>query len=91
LRIRKASCIAGGHYTYAEVPLFDGLFGTEKNNYDKAGHFFQDFVPAFLAREILIRKNVVNGEMKQMRHFRLHLEYTQRFVEGSPNQRRSMG
>jgi len=51
----------GGHYTYAEVPFFDGLFGAERNNYDKVGHFFQGFVPALLAREILIRKNVVNG------------------------------
>lgn len=53
--------MVGGHYTYAEVPLFDGLLGSERNNYDKVGHFFQGFVPALLAREILIRKNVVNG------------------------------
>ena len=52
----------GGHYTYAEVPYFDGLFGFERNNYDKVGHFFQGFVPALLAREILIRKQVVNGQ-----------------------------
>lgn len=52
----------GGHYTYAEVPFFDGLFGAERNNYDKVGHFFQGFVPALLAREILIRKQVVNGK-----------------------------
>ncbi|MCC5451077.1 DUF2238 domain-containing protein [Rheinheimera sp. UJ51] len=52
----------GGHYTYAEVPFFDGLFGAERNNYDKVGHFFQGFVPALLAREILIRKAVVNGD-----------------------------
>lgn len=51
----------GGHYTYAEVPLFDGLFGAERNNYDKVGHFFQGFVPAVLAREILLRQNAVNG------------------------------
>jgi len=51
----------GGHYTYAEVPFFDGLLGSERNNYDKVGHFFQGFVPALLAREILIRKHVVNG------------------------------
>ena len=51
----------GGHYTYAEVPFFDGLFGDERNNYDKVGHFVQGFVPALLAREILIRKHVVNG------------------------------
>lgn len=55
--------MVGGHYTYAEVPLFDGLFGAERNNYDKVGHFFQGFVPALLAREILIRKNVINGEI----------------------------
>ena len=54
--------MVGGHYTYAEVPFFDGLFGSERNNYDKVGHFFQGFVPALLAREILIRKNVVNGD-----------------------------
>ena len=51
----------GGHYTYAEVPLFDHLWGATRNNYDKVGHFFQGFVPALLAREILIRKRVVNG------------------------------
>ena len=54
--------MVGAHYTYAEVPLFDGLFGSERNNYDKVGHFFQGFVPALLAREILIRKDVVNGK-----------------------------
>ena len=60
-----AHCVilmVGGHYTYAEVPLFDNLFGSERNNYDKVGHFFQGFVPALLAREILIRKRVVNGK-----------------------------
>jgi putative membrane protein len=60
-----AHCVVlmvGGHYTYAEVPLFDYLkpvFGWERNNYDKLGHFMQGFVPAILAREILIRKAVV--------------------------------
>ncbi len=56
--------MVGGHYTYAEVPLFNSLkdvFGQERNNYDKVGHFFQGFVPALLAREILLRNNVVNG------------------------------
>ncbi len=55
--------MVGGHYTYAEVPLFDTikeLMGSERNNYDKVGHFFQGFVPALLAREILLRKAVVN-------------------------------
>ena len=56
--------MVGGHYTYAEVPLFDTikeLFNLERNNYDKVGHFAQGFVPAIIAREILLRKNVVNA------------------------------
>ena len=56
--------MVGGHYTYAQVPGFDwmnGLFGEGRNNYDKIGHFAQGFVPAMIAREILIRFNVVNG------------------------------
>ena len=51
----------GGHYTYAEVPLFDSFkewFGFERNNYDKVGHFMQGFVPVMVAREITIRKKV---------------------------------
>lgn len=51
--------MVGGHYTYAEVPLFDGLWGAQRNNYDKLGHFVQGFVPAIIARELLIRKEVV--------------------------------
>ncbi|MBV1905136.1 MAG: DUF2238 domain-containing protein [Pseudomonadales bacterium] len=54
--------MVGGHYTYADVPLFNTLmeyFGSERNNYDKVGHFAQGFVPALLAREILLRKGVV--------------------------------
>lgn len=56
--------IVGGHYTYAEVPLFNWLkevFHQSRNNYDKLGHFAQGFVPAMIVREILIKKNVVNG------------------------------
>lgn len=56
--------MVGGHYTYAEVPLFDWFkewFGFERNNYDKVGHFVQGFVPAMIAREILIRKAIING------------------------------
>jgi putative membrane protein len=39
------------------------VVGYERNNYDKVGHFFQGFVPALLAREILIRKAIVNGKV----------------------------
>jgi putative membrane protein len=56
--------MVGGHYTYANVPLFDwikDLFQLERNNYDKVGHFAQGLVPAIIAREIFIRKSVVNG------------------------------
>ncbi|WP_455205089.1 DUF2238 domain-containing protein [Kaarinaea lacus] len=52
----------GGHYTYAEVPLFNHIseiLGSSRNNYDKIGHFAQGFVPALIAREIIIRKNVI--------------------------------
>lgn len=55
--------MVGGHYTYAEVPLFDWLgemLGWQRNNYDKLGHFAQGFVPAMIAREIIIRKKVVS-------------------------------
>ncbi len=56
--------MVGGHYTYAEVPLFDYLkdvFGFTRNNYDKVGHFAQGFVPALVAREIVIRKDLIRG------------------------------
>jgi putative membrane protein len=56
--------MVGGHYTYAEVPLFDWIkeaLHQSRNNFDKVGHFFQGFEPAILAREILIRKEVVTG------------------------------
>jgi putative membrane protein len=56
--------MVGGHYTYARVPLFDTFstwFGWGRNNYDKLGHFAQGFVPAIIAREILLRLAVVNG------------------------------
>ncbi|MCF6243741.1 MAG: DUF2238 domain-containing protein [Sulfurovum sp.] len=54
--------MVGGHYTYADVPLFDTIkafLGQTRNNYDKVGHFAQGFVPAILARELLIRKDIV--------------------------------
>jgi putative membrane protein len=55
----------GGHWTYAEMPLFSWLrdeFGLARNYYDRVGHFMQGFVPAILAREILLRTQVVRGE-----------------------------
>ncbi len=54
--------MVGGHYTYAEVPLFEYLkepLGFTRNNFDKLGHLMQGFVPALVAREILIRKSII--------------------------------
>jgi putative membrane protein len=52
--------LVGGHYTYAEVPLFNWVrdtFHLSRNHYDRVGHFAQGFVPAMIAREFLIRKS----------------------------------
>jgi putative membrane protein len=54
--------MVGGHYTYAEVPLFDWLrdaFNMTRNNYDKVGHLAQGFIPAVIAREILLRREII--------------------------------
>lgn len=56
--------IVGGAYTYARVPLgfwLAELFDLDRNPYDKIGHFMQGFVPAVVAREILIRGAHVQG------------------------------
>jgi putative membrane protein len=50
--------IWGGHYTYADNPLFEWLqqeYDLARNYYDRLGHVFQGFVPAIVAREILLR------------------------------------
>ncbi|TCV90333.1 DUF2238 domain-containing protein [Sulfurirhabdus autotrophica] len=55
--------LVGGHYTYAEMPLFNWLRDTytlDRNYYDRLGHFFQGFVPAIIAREILLRNSPLN-------------------------------
>ena len=49
----------GGHYTYAKVPLgfwMRDALHLARNNYDRIGHFAQGFVPAVIAREILLRR-----------------------------------
>ena len=51
--------MVGGHWTYAEVPLgfwMKETFHLARNHYDRIGHFAQGFVPAILAREILLRR-----------------------------------
>jgi putative membrane protein len=62
--IHAAILCVGGHYTYAEVPAFNWLrdeYGLARNYYDRVGHVAQGFVPAMIAREILLRLSVVNG------------------------------
>ena len=52
--------LVGGHYTYAEMPLFNWLrdaYALDRNYYDRVGHVFQGFVPAIIAREILLRRS----------------------------------
>jgi putative membrane protein len=54
----------GGHWTYAEMPLFSWVrdeYGLARNYYDRVGHIMQGFVPAIIAREILLRNGVVKG------------------------------
>lgn len=58
LALHALILIVGGYYTYAEVPLFDWLRDTlalSRNHYDRVSHLAQGFIPAILAREILLR------------------------------------
>ena len=60
--LHAAILMVGGKYTYAEVPAFNWLrdeLGLARNYYDRVGHFAQGFVPALVAREILLRQGVV--------------------------------
>jgi putative membrane protein len=64
IAIHAVILCVGGHYTYAEVPLFDWIrdtFDLSRNNYDKVGHFAQGFVPAIVVREIFLRHRVVSS------------------------------
>jgi putative membrane protein len=60
--IHAVILMVGGHFTYAEVPAGEwlrDLTGGTRNNYDKLGHFAQGFIPVMIAREIMIRNQVV--------------------------------
>jgi putative membrane protein len=60
LLLHAAILMLGGHYTYAEVPLgfwMQEAFGFARNHYDRIGHLAQGFVPAILAREVLLRRS----------------------------------
>ncbi len=64
LTVHGLVLMLGGAYTYAQVPFgfwLQDVFGFDRNPYDRIGHFAQGFVPAMLAREILIRKTGLDG------------------------------
>ena len=51
--------MVGGHYTYAQAPLGEwarAAFGFSRNHFDRLGHIAQGFVPAMIAREVLLRR-----------------------------------
>lgn len=58
IAIHAVILIVGAHYTYARVPLGNWVrdwMGAERNSYDGLGHFAQGFIPAMIARELLLR------------------------------------
>ena len=58
LTVHAFILMIGGHYTYANVPIgfwVQDLFDLSRNHYDRLGHLAQGFVPALLAKEILLR------------------------------------
>jgi putative membrane protein len=64
LALHAIILMVGGKYTYAEVPFgfwMREAFGFTRNHYDRIGHFAQGFVPALVAREILIRRSPLRG------------------------------
>jgi putative membrane protein len=64
LTLHAVILMVGGKYTYAEVPLgywMQDALGFSRNHYDRIGHFAQGFVPAILAREILVRTSPLRG------------------------------
>jgi len=64
IAVHASILLVGAHYTYEHVPLFDWIkahFHLLRNDYDKLGHLAQGFVPAMIAREVLIRRKVVAG------------------------------
>jgi putative membrane protein len=64
LAVHAIVLMVGGKYTYAEVPLgfwLQDASGFARNHYDRIGHFAQGFVPAIVAREVLIRRSPLRG------------------------------
>lgn len=54
----------GAHYSYSEVPLFNMIrdtFGSDRNNFDKLGHFVQGMLPVLISQEVLIRNQIIQS------------------------------
>ena len=65
LAVQALGLVAGGHYTFARVPVgfwLQDWLDLSRNHYDRIGHFFQGVVPALIARELLVRKDRVHGK-----------------------------
>lgn len=61
--IHAVILVVGGHWTYAEMPVFNWLRDCchwQRNYYDRLGHFAQGFVPAILTRELLLRTSALS-------------------------------
>jgi len=81
--IHSIILMVGGHYTYAEVPLFNWIrdaFDLGRNHYDKVGHFAQGFIPAIISREILIRKSPVTEGKLAFIYYSIYMSVDQRFL-----------
>ena len=64
LAVQALGLIAGGHYSFARVPLgfwLQDWLELSRNPYDRIGHFLQGVVPALIARELLVRKDRIHG------------------------------
>jgi putative membrane protein len=63
IALHIAILCVGGHYTYARVPFFlwlEPILDWHRNHFDRLGHFAQGFVPAIIARELLLRLRILN-------------------------------
>ncbi|MBZ5619163.1 MAG: DUF2238 domain-containing protein [Acidobacteriia bacterium] len=70
IAVHAAILMIGGHYTYALMPVFEWIkhwLHLDRNYYDRLGHFAQGFVPALIAREVLLKVTpLTRGKMVTM-------------------------
>src|SRR3569833_2722652 len=91
LTLHALVLMVGGHYTYAQVPLGFWLQDTldfSRNHYDRIGHLMQGFVPAMLAREILLRRTPLRPGKCQFFTSPRSASHLARFMNSSSGGRR---